>query len=162
MNYRHAYHAGNFADVVKHIVFALCIAHLKKKDAPFRVLDTHAGIGRYRLDLGEAAKTGEWRSGIGRLIGPGLPAISGPDATILGPYLDAVRALNAGDALTLYPGSPLLAQALLRSGDLVAATGTDSDEQSLRIDRSSMERWAVAGGSCGGPLTPRNAWARRA
>ena len=69
MNYRHAYHAGNFADVLKHVVLALVIDYLKRKEAPFRIIDTHAGAGRYALDSVEAAKTGEWRLGIGRLTG---------------------------------------------------------------------------------------------
>ena len=70
MNYRHAYHAGNFADVLKHVVLSLTLIHLAKKAAPFRVIDTHAGIGMYDLAGEEAGKTGEWRGGIGRLIGP--------------------------------------------------------------------------------------------
>ena len=70
MNYRHAYHAGNFADVVKHAVLALVIEHLKLKPAPFRVIDTHAGIGVYDLTSEAAQKTGEWREGIGRLMEP--------------------------------------------------------------------------------------------
>ena len=69
MNYRHAYHAGNFADVVKHAVLALVIEHLKLKPAPFRVIDTHAGIGVYDLSSEAAQKTGEWREGIGRVDG---------------------------------------------------------------------------------------------
>ena len=69
MNYRHAYHAGNFADVLKHSVLALTLQHLKLKDAPFRVIDTHAGIARYDLAGPHAAKTGEWSDGIGRLLG---------------------------------------------------------------------------------------------
>ena len=70
MNYRHAYHAGNFADVLKHLVLALVIDYMKRKEAPFRVIDTHAGCGRYALGSIQAAKTGEWRGGIGRLLGP--------------------------------------------------------------------------------------------
>ena len=69
MNYRHAYHAGNFADVVKHVVLSRIIEYLKRKDAPFRVIDTHAGIGLYDLSSDEAQKTGEWLGGIGRLAG---------------------------------------------------------------------------------------------
>ena len=72
MNYRHAYHAGNFADVVKHAVLALIIEHLKLKPAPFRIIDTHAGIGVYDLDSEAAQKTGEWREGIGRVMAANL------------------------------------------------------------------------------------------
>ena len=66
MNYRHAYHAGNFADVVKHVVLSRLVEYLKQKDKAFRVIDTHAGIGRYDLSSTEAQKTGEWQGGIGR------------------------------------------------------------------------------------------------
>ena len=69
MNYRHAYHAGNFADVLKHVVLALVIEYMKRKEAPFRVIDVHAGAGRYAL-TSTAAKTDEWLGGIGRLLGP--------------------------------------------------------------------------------------------
>ena len=72
MNYRHAYHAGNFADVVKHAVLARIVDYLKLKDKAFRVIDTHAGIGLYDLSSDEAQKTGEWRDGIGRLEGASL------------------------------------------------------------------------------------------
>ncbi|WP_292380355.1 23S rRNA (adenine(2030)-N(6))-methyltransferase RlmJ, partial [Mesorhizobium sp.] len=67
MNYRHAYHAGNFADVVKHAVLSRLVEYLKQKDKAFRVIDTHAGIGRYDLASVEAGKTGEWQGGIGRV-----------------------------------------------------------------------------------------------
>lgn len=116
MNYRHAYHAGNFADVLKHAVLALVIEHLKLKPAPFRVIDTHAGIGLYDLAGEQAGKTGEWREGIGRV----LAADFSPEAAAaLAPYLSVVRALNGGDAKSLrrYPGSPLIARTLMRAGD---------------------------------------------
>jgi len=108
MNYRHAYHAGNFADVFKHALLALAVTHLKRKDKPFFVLDTHAGTGLYDLRGTEAGKTGEWVDGIQRLLD--LPEVPHPD---LAPYLEAVRAEGAG----LYPGSPRLVQRLLRDGD---------------------------------------------
>ena len=69
MNYRHAYHAGNFADVLKHAVLTLVLEYMKRKEAPFRVIDTHAGAGRYALASPQAEKTGEWQGGIARLIG---------------------------------------------------------------------------------------------
>ncbi len=79
MNYRHAYHAGNFADVLKHAVLALVIEHLKQKPSPFRVIDTHAGIGLYDLGGEHAEKTGEWKDGIGRIFGADLPRRRGRD-----------------------------------------------------------------------------------
>src|SRR5262245_2216551 len=117
MNYRHAYHAGNFADVVKHAVLALVIDYLKRKPAPFRIVDTHAGSGRYALDSEAAAKTREWEGGIGRLLGPSAPALPAPVAALMAPYLDAVRAENDGKALRFYPGSPQIARRLMRAQD---------------------------------------------
>lgn len=118
MNYRHIYHAGNFADVLKHAVLARLVTYLKQKDKAFRVLDTHAGIGVYDLSSEEAQKTGEWREGIGRLIEAELPA---PVAAILEPYLSAVRDLNPEGGLMHYPGSPKLARMLLRPQDRLSA-----------------------------------------
>jgi len=117
VNYRHAFHAGNFADVVKHAVLARIITHLKEKPAAFRVIDTHAGAGVYDLAGPEASRTGEWREGIGKLTGTKLPPAV---RDLLAPYLDAVAAFN-GDALTVYPGSPALAQRWLRSQDRLVA-----------------------------------------
>jgi 23S rRNA (adenine2030-N6)-methyltransferase len=114
MNYRHAYHAGNFADVLKHAVLTLVIEHLKLKPAPFRVIDTHAGIGSYDLSSIEAQKTGEWREGVGRLIDAVLPAEA---AGILEPYLATVRRENDGNGIVRYPGSPQIARSLLRPID---------------------------------------------
>src|SRR2546423_12120477 len=103
MNYRHAYHAGNFADVVKHAVLARIIAHLKEKPAAFRVIDTHAGAGLYDLAGPEASRTGEWRDGIGRLVGA---AIEPAARELFAPYLEAVAAFNGGppEALPRSPG----------------------------------------------------------
>ncbi len=114
MNYRHAYHAGNFADVVKHATLALLIERLKGKDAPFCVIDTHAGVGRYDLSSTEAQKTGEFRDGVLRLLAAGAKALP-PE---LDPYLAVVRGLNQGrKELRWYPGSPRLALDLLRPHD---------------------------------------------
>lgn len=118
MNYRHAYHAGNFADVVKHAVLARLVDYLKQKDKAFRVIDTHAGIGRYDLASVEAGKTREWQGGIGRLVDAKLDARA---AALLAPYLEAVRALNPGGGLKKYPGSPLIARHLLRKQDRLTA-----------------------------------------
>jgi len=118
VNYRHAYHAGNFADVVKHAVLARLVDYLKQKDKAFRVIDTHAGIGRYDLSSVEAGKTREWQGGIGRLVDAKLDARA---AALLAPYLEAVRALNPGGGLKKYPGSPLLVRHLLRKQDRLTA-----------------------------------------
>ena len=118
MNYRHAYHAGNFADVVKHALLCRVLVHLREKPAAFRVIDTHAGAGRYDLAGPEAGKTQEWRDGIDRLRRAELAA---PIRALLAPYLDAVAALNPSGGLKTYPGSPLLAKALLRWQDRLIA-----------------------------------------
>src|SRR5262249_40849719 len=105
MNYRHAFHAGNFADVLKHAVLGRIVAHLQPKPAAFRAIDTHAGAGLYDLDGQEARRSGEWRAGIGRLLDGALePAL----ATLLSPYLDVVHALNPGGGVRAYPGSAAL------------------------------------------------------
>ena len=92
MNYRHAFHAGNFADVLKHAVLSLCLAHLgKKTDKPFAYIDTHAGIGRYDLTGNEAQRSPEWQAGIGRLLAAERPE---EVERVLRPYLAAVNALN--------------------------------------------------------------------
>ncbi|MER9236147.1 23S rRNA (adenine(2030)-N(6))-methyltransferase RlmJ [Mesorhizobium sp. M0622] len=118
MNYRHAYHAGNFADVVKHVVLSRLIEYLKQKDKAFRVIDTHAGISRYDLSSIEAQKTGEWQGGIGRLVDAALDA---PTAALLAPYLEAVRSLNPEGGVKKYPGSPLVARHLMRKQDRLSA-----------------------------------------
>lgn len=118
MNYRHAYHAGNFADVIKHAVLARLVDYLKRKDKAFRVIDTHAGIGLYDLSSEEARKTGEWLDGIGRIMAAKLPAGAGE---LLAPYLDAVRAVNPEGGIERYPGSPLIVRHLLRKQDRLSA-----------------------------------------
>lgn len=118
MNYRHAYHAGNFADVIKHAVLARIVEYLKRKDKAFRVIDTHAGRGHYDLSSVEAQKTGEWQAGIGRVLEHNFR----PDATaLLAPYLDAVRAANPGGGVKHYPGSPSIVRHLLRRQDRLTA-----------------------------------------
>jgi 23S rRNA (adenine2030-N6)-methyltransferase len=118
MNYRHAFHAGNFADVFKHIIIARILTHLREKTAPFRVIDTHAGEGLYDLAGEEASRTGEWRDGIGRLAGAKLPADA---AALLAPYFSALHACNRADELRHYPGSPALARHLMRPQDRLVA-----------------------------------------
>jgi 23S rRNA (adenine2030-N6)-methyltransferase len=118
MNYRHAFHAGNFADVLKHVILCRILLHLQAKPAAFRVIDTHAGAGAYDLTGDEAGRTGEWRDGIGRLFAGSLdPATRG----LLAPYLDAVAAVNPNGRLKMYPGSPLLARSFLRRQDRLIA-----------------------------------------
>jgi 23S rRNA (adenine2030-N6)-methyltransferase len=118
MNYRHAYHAGNFADVVKHAALTRLVEYLKLKDKAFRVVDTHAGIGLYDLSSEEAQKTGEWRDGIGRVIGSTLRPEA---AALLAPYVEAVRAANPDGGLKCYPGSPMIIRHLLRKQDRLSA-----------------------------------------
>jgi 23S rRNA (adenine2030-N6)-methyltransferase len=133
MNYRHAYHAGNFADVLKHAVLARVLDYLGRKEAPFRVIDTHAGAGRYALTSPEAGKTGEWQNGIARLIGPEAKPLPGGVADLLRPYLDAVRAEHTGTGLDRYPGSPCLALSLMRAQDaLIANELHPEDSASLK------------------------------
>jgi len=111
MNYRHAYHAGNFADVAKHLAIVVILLRLRVKETPFVVVDSHAGRGLYNLDGEEARRTGEAETGIGRLRG----LSNGPAA--LSTYLDLVRGTGPG----LYPGSPLFAAKLLRPQDRLVA-----------------------------------------
>ena len=118
MNYRHAYHAGNFADVAKHVILTRIVEYLKLKDKAFRVIDTHAGIGFYNLDSGEAARTGEWQDGIAKVLDAEMPA---PVSALLAPWLNAVRSVNSGKALRKYPGSPKLLRMLLRKNDRLSA-----------------------------------------
>jgi len=118
VNYRHAYHAGNFAEVVKHATLARVVAHLKEKPAAFRILDTHAGAGLTDLAGPEASRTGEWRDGIGRLR---AAALDGGVRALLAPYLDAIDACNPGGELVAYPGSPVLVRSWLRSHDRLLA-----------------------------------------
>jgi 23S rRNA (adenine2030-N6)-methyltransferase len=142
MNYRHAYHAGNFADVLKHSVLALILQHLKQKDAPFRVIDTHAGIARYDLTGPQAAKTGEWRDGIGRLLGPGSASMPADVAAHLAPYLQTVMALNTDGGLRHYPGSPMVALALMRDADRLAANELHPEDVAALDDAIGHDRRA--------------------
>ncbi|HYM18785.1 MAG TPA: 23S rRNA (adenine(2030)-N(6))-methyltransferase RlmJ [Micropepsaceae bacterium] len=117
MNYRHAYHAGNFADVLKHSAFVAVLLHLKKKDKPFAVIDTHAGRGLYDLSGEEAVLTGEAAAGVARLIDEARPP------GVLAVYLDVVRSFAPH-----YPGSPLIAARLLRQRDRLIAIEKQEDE----------------------------------
>ena len=122
MNYRHAFHAGNHADVLKHIVLLALLDALKKKETPFFVMDTHAGRGRYLLAAPESRKTGEADAGILRLMGEAkMPEV-------VERYLRAVEANNPVGALIAYPGSPLLIAQALREQDRLAACELQPDE----------------------------------
>jgi 23S rRNA (adenine2030-N6)-methyltransferase len=145
MNYRHAFHAGNFADVFKHAIVARILHYLMRKDAPLRYLDTHAGVGRYDLSGDEASRTGEWRDGIARVkLADKPPAVE----ALLAPWLTVVGPCSAEGMPDSYPGSPALAQAILRSQDrltlcelhpkdsnaLARALGRDRRVKALAID----------------------------
>ncbi|MBO0716769.1 MAG: 23S rRNA (adenine(2030)-N(6))-methyltransferase RlmJ [Rhizobiales bacterium] len=123
MNYQHAFHAGNFADVHKHIVLTRVLDYLRQKPAAFRVVDTHAGAGRYDLLGSQATRSGEWRDGIGRLFAmpQSSAAATDPAQALFAPYLGIVAALNPDETLRLYPGSPLIIKALLRRQDRLIA-----------------------------------------
>jgi 23S rRNA (adenine2030-N6)-methyltransferase len=114
MNYRHAFHAGNHGDVLKHVVLTRVLTYMTSKDNPLAVLDAHAGIGQYDLTSVEALKTGEWRSGIGALL-KALP--KGKAGELLQPYVNIIRELNGASTLLHYPGSPELTRRLLRATD---------------------------------------------
>ena len=118
MNYRHAFHAGGFADVIKHIVLVRILTYLQDKPAAFRVIDSHAGAGVYDLTSDEARRGGEWLTGIARVMQARFSETTLP---LLLPYLDIVRAFNPQAALGTYPGSPLIARALLRPQDRLTA-----------------------------------------
>src|SRR5580693_4279259 len=139
MNYRHAFHAGGFADVIKHIVLVRILTYLQDKPAAFRVIDTHAGAGVYNLAGDEARRGGEWLTGIARIL---QARFSVPTAALLKPYLDIVRAFNPQRELTAYPGSPLIARALLRPQDRLTACEVEPKARKLLID--SLRRDAQA------------------
>jgi 23S rRNA (adenine2030-N6)-methyltransferase len=131
MNYRHAFHAGNFADVLKHIVLVRILLYLQEKPAPFRVIDTHAGSGRYDLAGAEAQRSGEWLTGIARMM---QARFSEKALPLLAPYLDIVRSFNSGAELAAYPGSPLIARALLRPQDRLTACELEPVARKQLID----------------------------
>ena len=118
MNYRHAFHAGGFADVIKHIVLVRMLSYLQEKQAAFRVIDTHAGAGVYDLTGDEAQRSGEWLTGIARVMQARFSETALP---LVAPYLDIVRTFNPPRELKAYPGSPLIARALLRPQDRLTA-----------------------------------------
>lgn len=145
MNYRHGFHAGNFADVLKHAVLARILLHLDAKPTPYRVIDTHAGVGRYDLGSEEALRTHEWKDGVARLDrSPLAPAAE----TLLAPYRAVLAAVRAECGPDAYPGSPWFCRHAMRPFDrLIAAElhpptyrklaevlGRDSRSKALAID----------------------------
>jgi 23S rRNA (adenine2030-N6)-methyltransferase len=144
MNYRHGYHAGNFADVVKHIALVAILLHLKRKDAAFAVVDSHAGRGAYDLAGSEAAKTGEAQGGIARLVG-----LSGDLPEALATYLSLVRESDA------YPGSPLIAARMLRPQDRLTAIEKHPEEFAVLKEALSPFRNAMVENADGYARTPR-------
>jgi len=123
LSYRHAFHAGNHADVLKHLVLVQLLRYLGRKDKPYWIVDTHAGAGCYALDKGHAAKNAEYANGVARLWSrDGLPSA-------VADYLDVVRAYNPDGRLLRYPGSPYVAMQLMREQDrlrLFELHGTDN------------------------------------
>ena len=137
LSYRHAFHAGNFADAHKHAALVLGIEALRRKPAPFCVMDAYAGAGAYSLS-GPAALTDEWRDGIGKAL-----AAADPPQTLLA-YLEQVRAANGPAALNDYPGSPALAAALLRDRDrLVCLELHPTDHRLLKSSFAADRRVQV-------------------
>ncbi|QPF85997.1 23S rRNA (adenine(2030)-N(6))-methyltransferase RlmJ [Bradyrhizobium genosp. L] len=131
MNYRHAFHAGSFADVIKHIVLVRMLTYLQEKPAALRVIDTHAGAGLYDLTSSEAQRGGEWLTGIARLMQARLSEQTLP---LVAPYLDIVRAFNPKSELKAYPGSPLIARAMLRPQDRLTACEIEPVARKQLID----------------------------
>ncbi|AKH63637.1 MULTISPECIES: 23S rRNA (adenine(2030)-N(6))-methyltransferase RlmJ [Photorhabdus] len=138
LSYRHSFHAGNHADVLKHTVQSLIIESLKEKEKPFLYLDTHAGAGRYQLSGERAERTGEYLEGIARVWQrEDLPQE-------LKVYMSAVTALNQSSNLRYYPGSPLIARHLLRQNDKLNLTELHpSDYPLLRNEFSRDNRSRV-------------------
>ncbi len=137
MNYRHAYHAGNHADVLKHAVLARLIEYLATKDKPFAVLDAHAGLGTYDLLGPEASKTDEWRGGIALM----QEAFADDVEKVLAPYRRAVAALNLGGGLRYYPGSPdIILQGLRASDRLIANELHARDAETLAMNYAGERR----------------------
>jgi 23S rRNA (adenine2030-N6)-methyltransferase len=141
LNYRHIYHAGNFADVFKHAVLVVLLRALAARDKPFCYIETHAGAGRYDLDSEPARKGGEWREGIGRLWDGDVPAG-------LADYLAQVRAANGNESrLRYYPGSPRIARGLLRTQDrIVLCECVDDEAARLRAEFAADDRVGVRTG----------------
>ncbi|WP_407715006.1 23S rRNA (adenine(2030)-N(6))-methyltransferase RlmJ [Comamonas testosteroni] len=135
-SYRHAFHAGNHADVLKHTVLIATVQYLTQKEAALTVLDTHGGAGLYRLDGDYASKSGEAEEGVLRLAA----AKEAELAPVLQDYLQMVRRFNQGNAIRNYPGSPFISQALLRGHDRLKAFELHpTDMRSLTGNMAQLE-----------------------
>jgi 23S rRNA (adenine2030-N6)-methyltransferase len=137
MNYRHGFHAGNFADVFKHAMLARILVYLTRKDAPLRYIDTHAGAGRYDLASEAAKRSPEWRDGVARIVKARPPA---EIAALLRPYLDALGPCDDDGRPSSYPGSPALAQSLLRPQDRLALCEAHPEEREALIAALGRDR----------------------
>lgn len=145
LSYRHAFHAGNHADVLKHIVLIQLLRYLGQKDAPYMYIDTHAGAGVYALDTGYAAKSAEYETGIARLW----------DRTDLPPvvaeYVELVKAMNPSGKMRYYPGSPYCADRVARAEDRIRLFELHpSDSKLLEDNFRKLEEHAAAQGRSGG------------
>lgn len=150
LNYRHAFHAGNFADVMKHAMLVRILVHLARKEAPFRVVDTHAGIGRYDLSGPEAERTGEWRGGVGRLDAP----FAAPVEALLAPYRAILASVRERYGPSTYPGSPAIIREMLRRDDRAILVEAHPDDGALLRGRFNavanakvllLDGWAALG-----------------
>jgi len=134
MNYRHAFHAGNHADVLKHLVLCRLFALLARKEAPYAYLDSHAGVGLYDLQGDQASRTGEWREGIARLC----EAADAPEPLL--DYLEVIRAMNPDGVLRHYPGSPELARLQTREQDRLHLNEKHPDDGQLLKENMAGDR----------------------
>lgn len=137
LSYRHSYHAGNHADVLKHSVLTLCLDYITKKAKPFIYMDTHAGGGRYLLQSEQSEKTGEYLDGINRLwLAEKIPLA-------LSLYMDILHYYNRTEHLKIYPGSPLLAKRILRPQDRLLLTELHSTDFPLLRHEFLKDKRAV-------------------
>lgn len=136
LSYRHSFHAGNHADVLKHTVQSLILTAMKEKDKPFLYLDTHAGAGRYLLHSEHAERTGEYQEGIAKIWQrDDCPAL-------LEPYLTVIRHYNRNGTLRYYPGSPLIARQMLREQDRLHLTELHTSDYPLLKSEFQKDRRA--------------------
>jgi len=134
MNYRHAFHAGNHADVFKHVTLTRLLALIARKDAPFVYVDSHAGVGLYDLRGDQASRTGEWLEGIDRLWQ------TADTPALLDDYLGVLRAMNPSGELRHYPGSPELARVLSREQDRLQLNEKHPEDGELLKDNMRGDR----------------------